>query len=50
MITEPVNYLGWIKILQSLQAHFTRYIDLLRPSQDLRAIMRHDIDLFDVPL
>lgn len=50
MKQEPASYREWIEVLKSRGVRFERYENLLPPSGEFRAILRHDIDLFDLPL
>lgn len=50
MTQEPTNYREWIELLKSRGALFEQYKNLPLGSPDFRAILRHDIDLFDAKL
>jgi hypothetical protein len=50
MTREPTSFREWIGLLKSRGAQFGMYENLPSQSNEFRAILRHDIDLFDVPL
>jgi hypothetical protein len=50
MTKEPTSYPEWIDLFKSRGAFFDRYENLPSPTEEFRVLLRHDIDLFDVPL
>lgn len=50
MTAEPTTYREWIDLFKSMRADFERYENLATPSTAFRAVLRHDIDVFDIRL